>query len=375
MNSFDISKFAVLLPSLNPTEKLCQVVEGLISGGFGTIIVVDDGSGEEFKEPFRRLSQHPQVTLLSHEVNRGKGAGLKTAISHLLQNRPDIEGVITADGDGQHLFKDIIACAQASALNPDSLILGCRNFDLPHVPPRSKSGNKLTAAIFRTLCGIVISDTQTGLRAVGRAHFPKLLEIRGERYEYESNMLLALHSAGVPFTEIEIETVYEDNNSCSHFRPVRDSFRIYKLIFAHILRRLFRFFKYILSSCASAAVDLLVFWLLHMLLARLGGEAFAEGVLAVGICTLVARAISSFVNFTLNKTLVFASKGSYGVTIIRYYILCVLQLCVSAVLVWLLGKLFSASASWVLTLLKSIVDTCLFFVSYHIQRNWVFRSK
>ncbi|MBR2879722.1 MAG: GtrA family protein, partial [Oscillospiraceae bacterium] len=230
-------------------------------------------------------------------------------------------------------------------------------------------------SIFKVLCGITISDTQTGLRVIGKKQFPKLLEIRGERYEYESNMLLELHSAGVPFTEVEIETVYEDNNSCSHFRPVRDSVRIYKLILAHVFRRLFRFFKYVLSSCASAAVDLLAFWLLHMLLAALGGDAFAEGVSAVWLCTFVARAISSFVNFNLNKSFVFTNKSNYGATIIRYYILCIIQLCVSAALVWLLGRLFSTSASWILTLLKALVDTVLFFISYRIQKLWVFKNK
>ncbi len=367
--SFEIEKCAVILPSLNPTDKLCSVVDSVIALGFGSIIVVDDGSAEEYKEPFAKLSALPQVTVLTHEVNRGKGAGLKTAFAYLSESRPDISVAVTADGDGQHLAKDILACAKAAFDAPESLVLGCRNFDLPHVPPRSKSGNKLTSGIFRTLCGIRISDTQTGLRAVCKKHFAKLLEIRGERYEYETNMLLALHSDGVPFTEVEIETVYEDNNACSHFRPVRDSARIYKLIFAHVFRRLFRFFKYILSSCASAAIDLLAFWLLHMLLGGLLGN------FAVAACTALARAISSFVNFNLNKSLVFGSNENYGKTMARYYTLCVLQLCASAALVWLLGKLFAASASWVLTLLKAVVDTCLFFISYRIQRKWVFKGE
>jgi len=204
---------------------------------------------------------------------------------------------------------------------------------------------------------------------VGRELFPRLLEIGGERYEYETNMLLYLNSDGVAYTEVEIETIYEDNNSGSHFRPIRDSARIYKLIFAHVFRRLFRFFKYILSSCASAAVDLLAFWLLHLVLGRLLGNA------AVIVCTALARAISSFVNFNLNKSLVFGTEGNYGKTIAKYYILCVVQLCVSAALVGLLGKLFSTSASWVLTVLKAVVDTCLFFISYRIQKAWVFKSK
>ena len=368
-NTFDIKKYAVILPSLNPTEKLTSVVDSVIEAGFGSVIVIDDGSGTEFKAPFRAAAEKPEVTLLVHEVNLGKGAGLKTAFKYLLEQRPDIEGAVTADGDGQHLARDILACAGACAEHPGTLIMGCRNFDLEHVPPKSKKGNKITSAVFRTLCGIVLSDTQTGLRAMGRELFGKLLEIGGERYEYETNMLLYLHSAGVPFTEIEIETVYEDNNSGSHFRPVRDSIRIYKLIVAHVIKRLFRFFKYILSSCASAAVDLLAFWLLHLLLGGLLGN------IAVVVCTALARAISSFVNFNLNKSLVFGTEGNYGRTIAKYYVLCVLQLLVSAGLVQLLGSLFSAEASWLLTVLKAVVDTCLFFLSYHIQKAWVFKGK
>lgn len=365
---FVLDNYALILPSLNPTEKLDGVVHDAIKAGFSNIILVDDGSDELHKAPFERCAALPGVKVLTHPVNRGKGAGLKTAFAYLMDSRPEILGAVTADGDGQHLAKDILACTRTLGENPGTLIMGCRNFDLPHVPEKSKKGNKITCSIFRLLCGIRLSDTQTGLRAVAREHFPALLEIGGERYEYETNMLLEFHRRGIPFTEVEIDTVYEDNNSGSHFRPVRDSARIYKLILAFVFKRLFRFFKYILSSCLSSVIDLGAFWLLHLLLGRLLGE------IAVVVCTAVARAISSFVNFNLNRSVVFASGEGYGRTMLRYYILCVLQLCVSAALVWLLGKLFAASASWLLTLLKAVVDTCLFFVSYQIQRKWVFKK-
>ncbi len=365
---FVLDKYALILPSLNPTEKLSGVVHDAIEAGFSNIILVDDGSDELHKAPFEQSAALPGVVVLTHPVNRGKGAALKTAFSYLVESRPEILGAVTADGDGQHLAKDILACTRALWENGKTLIMGCRNFDLPHVPPKSKKGNKITCSIFRCLCGIRLSDTQTGLRAVAREHFPVLLEIGGERYEYETNMLLEFHRRGIPFTEVEIDTVYEDNNAGSHFRPVRDSARIYKLILAFVFKRLFRFFKYVLSSCLSSVIDLGAFWLLHLLLGGLLGE------IAVAVCTFVARVISSFVNFNLNRRMVFASGEGYGRTMLRYYILCVLQLCVSAALVWLLGKLFAASASWLLTLLKAVVDTCLFFVSYQIQRKWVFKK-
>ncbi|MDD6188835.1 MAG: bifunctional glycosyltransferase family 2/GtrA family protein [Clostridiales bacterium] len=346
---------AAILPSLNPTEKLCAVIDGLIGEGFRDIILVDDGSDEEHLQPFELAQKLPQVTLLRHEVNQGKGAALKTAFRYLSENRPDIDSAVTADGDGQHLPKDILACALALEENKDALILGCRDFNLPNVPSKSRKGNKITSFAFRTGCGIRLSDTQTGLRAVNASLFPALTEISGNRYEYETNMLLELHRKGVPFREVTITTVYEDNNSGSHFRPVRDSILIYKLII-----------KYMASSFASAGIDLLAFLILHALL---GGLLSA---LAVPICTALSRAISSFVNFNLNKKLVFGANGKYSAAMARYYILCILQLIVSAGLVYLLGKLFVTDSSWLLTLLKAVVDTALFFVSFHIQREWVF---
>ncbi len=348
---------AVILPSLNPTDKLNAVVAGLIEVGFTDIIIVDDGSSNEHQLPFELADKLPQVTLLRHEVNRGKGAALKTAFRYLMEKRPDIRSAVTADGDGQHLPRDILSCALAMGENPDALVLGCRDFNLPDVPPKSRKGNKITSFVFRTGCGIRLSDTQTGLRAVSATLFPALSEISGERYEYETNMLLVLHRKGVRFLEVKIETVYEDNNSGSHFRAVRDSILIYKLII-----------KYMASSFASAGIDLLAFLILHALL----GGILAD--FAVGVCTVLARAISSFVNFNLNKKLVFGSSKKYTDAMIRYYILCVIQLSVSAGLVYLLGLLFTTDSSWLLTLLKAVVDTALFFLSFRIQREWVFKE-
>ncbi len=359
-NKITIDNCAVILPSLNPTDKLTGVVNSVIAAGFSHVIVVDDGSAAEHQAPFEELSALPQVTLLRHEVNRGKGAALKTAFTYLKDKRPDILGAVTADGDGQHLAKDMLRCAQALGEKPNMLVMGCRNFNLPEVPPKSKNGNKIASFISRTGCGIRPSDTQTGLRAVAADYFPRLLDISGERYEYETNMLLAFHKAGIRFLEVEIETVYEDNNSGSHFRPIVDSFRIYKLIF-----------KYMLSSVASSLIDLGVFWLLHFVI-----EHFFPGYAAtVTICTVVARAISSFVNFNMNKKLVFGSGGNYGKAMLRYYILCVVQLCCSAGLVSLLDMLLKPDTSIVLTLIKAVVDTCLFFISFNIQREWVFKDK
>ena len=65
----------------------------------------------------------------------------------------------------------------------------------------------------------------------------RILHIDGDRFEYEINVLLDFSKRKIPIKEIEIETVYIDNNSSSHFKPIRDSFKIYKQIFKYIFMK------------------------------------------------------------------------------------------------------------------------------------------
>lgn len=128
------SPVAAVVPSLNPTRQLTGTVEGLLAAGFARVILVNDGSRPETEEYFQELDRLPQVTLLTHPVNRGKGAAMKTAFTWLLEHWPDCPGVVTVDGDGQHHPEDALACAQ-KMLEEERVILGCRDFSRPEVPP------------------------------------------------------------------------------------------------------------------------------------------------------------------------------------------------------------------------------------------------
>ena len=94
----DLRNISVVLPSLDPDEKLLAVVDGLLNAGFTDIILVNDGSKKENLHYFETAAAHSEVTLLHHEVNRGKGAALKTAFTWFLENRPSALGVVTVDG-------------------------------------------------------------------------------------------------------------------------------------------------------------------------------------------------------------------------------------------------------------------------------------
>lgn len=358
----DLSKVSVVLPSLDPDEKLTAVIDGLLEYGFQDIILVNDGSKEGNLHYFTDAAKaHPEITLLTHQVNRGKGAALKTAFSWFLANRPQGLGVITVDGDNQHHPEDTRACA-LHMLETGRVTLGCRDFSLPDVPPRSRFGNRTTSLVFKLFCGITLSDTQTGLRAIPRSAVETFTQVYGDRFEYETNMLLAMKTAGIPFDEVKIRTVYIEENKSSHFHWLRDSWRIYKLILAH-------FFRYTLSSLVCAGVDTVSYWLLS-----LGLSGLLSGFALTAAAGAAARIISSLVNFFLNKNMVFRTKVSTGRALIRYYALAIPQMGAQILLTQGIYTLFRVSdhAGGIRTLWYVVVMVVLYFISYTIQQRWVF---
>lgn len=354
---FEQNRITVVVPSYKPDEKLLGTVKGILDAGFTDVCVVDDGGGKAYEHVFDEVRAMPHCTVLVHEVNRGKGAALKTAFKYIAENRPDCLGAVTADGDGQHLPADILSCAQKMC-ELDAAILGSRDFSQSHVPARSRMGNRITSFVFLAFCGLKITDTQTGLRAIPARFLSDLINIKGDRYEYETNMLLEAKRIGMKMKEHTIETVYIDDNAASHFNPLKDSLRIYSLIL-----------KYIFSSACATVTDLLAFYLIMLFF---GG---ALGAKAVITATVIARAISSAVNYTVNRNVVFSGGKNAGHTVLRYYALAIPVMLCSGGLVSLLKTLLGAELAIITTLIKTVVDTVLFFVTFRVQREWVFRKK
>ena len=150
----------VIIPSLNPDEKLKRTVSGMLNAGFEKIIIVNDGSDKEHLDNFPHSDEN--ITVIHRRQNHGKGAALKVAFRHILRNCPDAAGVVTVDGDGQHSPVDAAACAAALDGIGKGAVLGCRDFSGEDVPKRSRMGNHMTSWVFKVLCGMEISDTQTG---------------------------------------------------------------------------------------------------------------------------------------------------------------------------------------------------------------------
>ena len=217
-----MNDIVVVIPAYEPDDALVSLIERL-SADFDKFIVVDDGS-KSADSTFARVAGMPGVTLLRHEVNRGKGAALKTAFAKILADFPDAAGVVTVDADGQHLPEDVANVAKATRENPGRYTLGVRAFS-GDVPLRSRFGNAWSRYFFFLLTGVMIYDTQTGLRGMPRDLLPELVAMRGDRYEYEMRMLVAAARKKLKPVQVQIKTVYLNDNKASHFHPIRDSLR------------------------------------------------------------------------------------------------------------------------------------------------------
>lgn len=332
----------VLVPAYEPDERLVEVVRGLRRDAPAlTILVVDDGSGPDYQEYFSAASE-AGAEVIGYLGNRGKGHALKFGFAHILEDHPG-EDVVCADSDGQHVTSDIRRVVWRLREADGAIVLGGRRF-AGDVPLRSRFGNALTRKVFSFATGLAVHDTQTGLRGYPAAMLPWLLAVKGERFEYELNTLLQCTAAGYRVEEIEIETVYFNDNSSSHFRPVRDSIRV----FAPLAR-------YASSSLLAFGVDstglLLLFALTNNLFISVVG----------------ARLVSASTNFLVNRHVVFRAADSLRREITRYVVLALGLL--ASNYVWLL-----VLTQWGMPMLgaKFVTEAALYLISYQVQRRFVF---
>lgn len=345
VNHMNYENIAVLIPAYKPDRRLNQLVDDLLAAGFSNLVVVDDGGGEPFRAIFNDLEG--KATVLVHEVNRGKGAALKTGLAHIAKTSG--AAVVTADADGQHTPADVKKIADVLLEKPDHLVLGVR--DKSQMPPRSKFGNTLTCGVFALTTGLWISDTQTGLRGLPAGQLEPFSALEGDRYEYEMNMLVDVAKRKVPVSEVKIDTIYIDDNASSHFNAVKDGLRIYKLLFRQVG-------AFMGSSLLSSAVDYVTFLLLRWLV---------PGIMLVAVAG--ARIVSSLVNYFVNREVVFKAKADHG-SFIRYYMLVAVIMLLNYLGIMALTQLGLPDL-----ISKILMDVLLFVLSYRAQNRLVFKKK
>ncbi|AAV81544.1 MAG TPA: glycosyltransferase [Idiomarina loihiensis] len=340
----------IVIPALDPDQHLLELIDSITTGDpewnhYLGIIVVDDGS--RLSDVFQQLADRHRVHVLRHEQNKGKGAALRTAFNWIIKQSDErCSGAVTADADGQHLAKDILAICTCLKGYPDKLWLGSRTFDEKDIPFRSRLGNKFTRVIFRLVTGQDIKDTQTGLRGIPLGFLKQLVHFNSSGYEFELEMLLSAKRCGYRINSQEITTVYEEGNETSHYRPVIDSIKIYQ-----------KFLKFASIGILSAGLDYSIFATAY----------FFSGQVLESI--VLARIISGVFNFSLNRQWVFKQGAHVAWDATKYS-------CLAIVLVAANYGLTEAFRYLGVTpfIGKPLAEGLVFLLSYGGQKRLVFKK-
>jgi len=147
----------ILIPAYNASATLRTVVAECLMHGL-TVVVVDDGSSDGTAAVLTDLP----VTLLSHQVNRGKGAALRTGFGWALAN--GYTGVVTLDADGQHDPSAIPRLAEEAASGGFGVLLASRHSQFEQMAGLRKVWNRFGVWCLRKRTGFEIHDSQSGFR-------------------------------------------------------------------------------------------------------------------------------------------------------------------------------------------------------------------
>ncbi len=326
-----------LIPAYCPEDRMIGLIKELDTRGFA-VVVIDDGSGEEYDELFTAARQYASVK--RYTPNRGKGEALKCGMRYIKERYQAPYTVITADADGQHQVEDIVKVADAAAEHPDSLILGKRLLD-KSAPIKSRIGNGITRVLYRLTTGRRIYETQTGLRAFSDTLLPRFLKLPGHRYEFEIDMILDASNADI--IEVDIRTVYFDNNAASHFRPLRDTVSLNK-----------EFLRYKLPSINAGLAGLLLF----VLIVNFGGTWI--------LACVLSRLFTILLKGGLNRVVPFAEKPSVGRYVLTSGIVLLCDIGVMAALVSVGVNVYAAKvlSGIVMVFVSMIVRTVFMRVKF-----------
>lgn len=360
----------VVIPAYRPDDQIFEIIEGL-SCGSNRFVVVDDGSGIGYASIFRRLEKEysDRVTVIHNSLNRGKGHALKTAFGFIHDTAHETEGVLTIDADSLNRVGEALKLIDAFSSDPSAFYIGSCSFN-NKLPLRDRIGRTLSRSVFAVTTGIRVTDTESGLRAFSVELIPDLLKIKGDRYDFEIAELLYAAKERIPIVEIPFETEYVPGVHRKHFR-FRDSWLIYKMIFVFMLSS----FSCFVIDYSLLLILATVFKSLPSAVETRAGE-FRLPLFGVLVDThllalIIARGVSSFCNFVLNRQVVF--KTGSKAAIIRFYIVIIGLLIANYGLLALVAN--PTQDGLPLWIAQLVVQAVLYPLSFILQRKYVFREK
>lgn len=218
-----LDRFAAFVPAYNAATHIEEVLASIKRYiPPRNIIVVDDGSTDDTAS----VAERSGVLVVRHEVNRGKGGAIRTAVERL-STLSDIDAVVMLDADGQHDPQEIPRFAEEFMKGTTDIIVGNRMAARGGMPAIRVLTNRLTSAIVSLRAGQRIPDSQNGYRLV-RASLIRRLDLVTSRYEIDSELIIKACHAGGRASSIPVSTIYGSEKSA--IRPFHDSIRFIALV-------------------------------------------------------------------------------------------------------------------------------------------------
>jgi glycosyltransferase involved in cell wall biosynthesis len=206
---------AAVIPCFNEAAHIGAVVAG-VQKHFPKVIVVDDGSTDATAEKAKLAG----AEIISYPKNSGKGVALQSGWRRA--HELGFAWALMLDGDGQHAPEDIqdfFSCAEKTRA---PLVVGNRMGNSAAMPWLRRRVNFWMSRRLSKLTGVPLPDSQCGFRL---AHLETLLQLsfRANRFEIESEMLVAFLAAGREIEFVPVQTIYK--NAASKIRPLADGWR------------------------------------------------------------------------------------------------------------------------------------------------------
>ena len=214
------SNVAALIPAYREENHIFEVARRALAQ-LDHVVILNDGSPDATAAKAREAG----AEVISHEVNRGKGAAIKTGLKALTER--GFQYVQILDGDGQHLPEEIPHFLEEANRSRSHIILGNRMSDTEKMPFVRKMTNRFMSWQISYVCRQPIPDSQCGFRMIHRDLAPSLF-CETDAFDYETEMLLIAARAGFKIAAVPVSTVYGEEKS--KIRPVRDTIRFYKLM-------------------------------------------------------------------------------------------------------------------------------------------------
>lgn len=297
-------KCCVLIPTYNNSKTIEAVIQSTLEY-CDDIIVINDGCTDNTSEI---LTKYPQLTVITHPVNQGKGVALRNGFAKAVEL--GFEYAISIDSDGQHYPKDFILFLDKIETSPGSLIIGARNMAVENVPNKSTFGNKFSNFWFWALTGISLPDTQSGYRLYPVQRLKKIW-LFTTKFELEIEVIVKAAWRGIPVTSVPVSVYYAPQGErVSHFVPSRDSTRI-SFLNTYLVLLAALFWRPVMIVRKMNAQNLKRIWIEEVVAAHESTEkkAISVGVgLFFGIVPIwgfqFAAAIFTAIFFKLNKVVV-----------------------------------------------------------------------